>query len=74
MLTQELIQLASMIMRLKAEGQTIEVIGGYYLKCARHREKEFCLPSAKYAHIRVDNEYGFDAQKEWEKIEEMLTK
>ena len=56
------------------KGQTIEFIGGYYLKCARHREKEFCLPSAKYAHIRVDNEYGFDAEKEWKKIEEMLTK
>lgn len=56
------------------KGQTIEFIGGYYLKCARYREKEFSLPSAKYADVRVDNEYGFDAEKEWAKIEEILKK
>ena len=56
------------------KGQTIEFIGGYYLKCARYREKQFSLPSAEYADLRVDNEYGFDAEKEWAKIEEILKK
>lgn len=40
--------------------QTIEFIGGYYLKCARYRESEYSLPSAKYADMHVDNEWGFD--------------
>ena len=44
------------------KGQTIEFIGDYYLKCARYREKQFCLPSAVYADFHVDNEYGFDAE------------
>lgn len=56
------------------KGQTIEFIGGYYLKCARYREKEFSLPSAVYADMRVDNEYGFDIEKEWTKIEGILKK
>lgn len=56
------------------KSQTIEFIGGYYLKCARYREKEFSLPSAAYADMRVDNEYGFDIQKEWAKAEGILKK
>lgn len=38
------------------KGQTIEFIGGYYLNCARYREKEFSLPSAEYADLRIPNE------------------
>jgi len=56
------------------KGQTIEFIGGYYLKCARYREKEYSLPSAEYADLHIDNEYGFDIEKEWVKIEEILKK
>ena len=53
-------------------GQTIEFIGEYYLKCARYREMEYSLPSAKYADWHVDNEWGFDIQAEAEKITEKL--
>lgn len=38
------------------KGQTIEFIGGYYLNCARYREREFSLPSAEFADLRVPNE------------------
>ena len=48
--------------------QTIEFIGGYYLKCARYREMEFALPSAKYADMHVDNEWDFDIEEEGRKI------
>ena len=50
------------------KGQTIEFIGGYYLKCARYREMEYSLPSAKYADWHVDNEWGFDIDAEGAKI------
>ena len=50
------------------KGQTIEFIAGYYLKCARYREREYCLPSREKADIFVDNEYGFDAGEVMEKI------
>lgn len=50
------------------KGQTIEFIGDYYLKCARYREKQFCLPSAVYADFHVDNEYGFDADAVFDEI------
>ncbi len=50
------------------KGQTVEFIGGYYLKFARYREMEYSLPSAKYADWNVDNEWGFDIDKEGEKI------
>lgn len=60
------------IARNVQRGQTIEFIGGYYLKCARYREKEYSLPSAKYADWHVDNEWGFDIEAEGEKILEKL--
>jgi uridine kinase len=47
------------IRRNVQKGQTIDFIGGYYLKCARFREKEYSLPSRKYADLLVDNENGF---------------
>lgn len=56
------------IARNVQRGQTIEFIGGYYLKCARYREMEYSLPSAKYADWHVDNEWGFDIEAEGAKI------
>lgn len=57
------------------KGQTIEFIGGYYLKCARYRETEYSLPSAKYADWHIDNEWGFDIEAEGEKIiNKLITK
>ena len=53
-------------------GQTVEYIGDYYLKCARYREAEFSLASAKYTDLHVDNEWGFDVETEAEKIKEIL--
>lgn len=53
---------------VQTKQQTIEFIGGYYLKFARFREKEYCLPSAKYSHWHVDNEWGFDTDTEAEKV------
>lgn len=47
------------IRRNLQKGQDIDFIGGYYLKCARFREKEYSLPSRKYADLIVDNENGF---------------
>lgn len=46
-------------------GQTPEFIGGYYLKCARHREAEYCLPYVKCADMVIDNDvdYRKDMQK-----------
>ena len=53
-------------------GQSIEYIGDYYLKCARYREAEFPLASARHADIRIDNEWGFDVAAEAEKIKEIF--
>lgn len=36
--------------------QTPEYIGDYYLKCARHREREYCLPTEKFANYIINNE------------------
>lgn len=41
-------------------GQTPEFIGNYYLKCARRREAEFCLPTRECADFIIDNEVSFD--------------
>ena len=57
---------------VKLMGLSVEEIGEYYLKCARHRETEFCLPSSSLADIRIDNEWGFDVEKESFRIEEYL--
>lgn len=54
------------------KGQTVEFIGTYYLKCARYRETEYSLPSAKYADLRVDNEWSFDIEREWDRIKGFL--
>ncbi len=54
--------------------QTIDFIGGYYLKCARYREAEYSLPSAKYADFHVDNEWGFDIEEVAKKIQSTLKK
>ncbi len=56
------------------KNQTIEFIGGYYLKCARYREAEYSLPSAKYADFHVDNEWGFDVTEVANKILSTLKK
>ena len=53
-------------------GQTVEYIGEYYLKCARYREAEFSLASSVYADIHVENEWGFDVEKESLRIAEYL--
>lgn len=47
------------IRRNLQKGQDLDFIGGYYLKCARFREKEYSLPSRSLADLTVDNEYGF---------------
>ena len=57
---------------VETKKQSIEFIGSYYLKCARYREKEYALPSAGYADMHVDNEWGFDIEKEGEKILELM--
>lgn len=41
------------------KGQTFEQIGEYYLKTVRYREKQYSLPSAAKADIRIDNEINF---------------
>ncbi|MBR6557489.1 MAG: AAA family ATPase [Clostridia bacterium] len=43
-------------------GQSPEYIGGYYLKCARHREAEYCLPYADRADYVIDNDISFSDQ------------
>lgn len=43
-------------------GQTPEFIGGYYLKCARHREAEYCRPSVRYADYVIDNDVSYEGQ------------
>ncbi|MBQ6788767.1 MAG: AAA family ATPase [Clostridia bacterium] len=57
------------VRNMKLMGLSAEEIGEYYLKCARYREAEFCLPSSSVADMRVDNEWGFDVEKESFKIE-----
>lgn len=47
------------ISRNMQKGQTLEFIAGYYLNCARFREKEFSLPSRREADLMIDNEKGF---------------
>lgn len=42
--------------------QTPEFIGGYYLKCARHQEAKYCLPSIRHADFVIDNDVTFDGQ------------
>ena len=39
--------------------QTIEQIADYYLATVRYREREYSIPSMKFADIIVDNDYGF---------------
>lgn len=45
-------------------GQAPEFIGGYYLKCARHREAEYCRPSIRYADYVIDNDVSYEGQLE----------
>lgn len=44
--------------------QTIEQIADYYLASVRYREREYSIPSMKYADIVVDNENGFKGMDE----------
>ena len=44
--------------------QTIEQIADYYLATVRYREREYSIPSMKYADIVVDNENGFKGMDE----------
>ena len=41
-------------------GQSAEYIGSYYLKCARHREAQFCLPNISKADVVIDNDVSFE--------------
>lgn len=45
-------------------GQSPEEIGEYYLKCARHREAEYCLPFENYADYVIDNDVTYLAHIE----------
>ncbi len=45
---------------VKLMGLSVEEIGEYYLRCARYREKEFCIPQKEKADFVINNEYGFD--------------
>ncbi len=49
---------------MKLFGQTPEFIGNYYLRCARHREAEFCLPTVKYADFVIDNDVSYESDLE----------
>lgn len=49
---------------MKLFGQTPEFIGNYYLRCARHREAEFCLPMVKYADFVIDNDVSYESELE----------
>lgn len=53
-------------------GQSVEYIGNYYLKCARYREAEFSLASARHADLHVNNEWGFDIEAEAKRIDKIL--
>ena len=48
------------VRNVKLMGLSVEEIGEYYLRCARYREKEYCLPQKEKADFVIDNEYGFD--------------
>ena len=39
--------------------QSLEQIADYYLASVRYREKEYSIPSMRYADIVIDNENGF---------------
>lgn len=44
--------------------QTPAFIGSYYLKCARHQEAKYCLPTIRYADFVIDNDISFEGQLE----------
>ena len=46
------------VRNVKLFGQSPEIIGQYYLRCARHREAEYCLPTIQYADYVIDNDIG----------------
>ena len=46
---------------VKLMGLSAQEIGEYYLKCARYREKEYCIPQKEKADFVINNEYGYDA-------------
>lgn len=37
-------------------GMSVQEVGEYYLKCARHRERQYCLPYKKDADFVLENE------------------
>ncbi|MGI6743762.1 MAG: uridine kinase family protein [Eubacteriales bacterium] len=41
------------------KNQTLEQIADYYLATVRYREREYSIPSSKYADLMLDNENGF---------------
>ena len=49
---------------IKLFNQTPDFIGGYYLKCARHQEAKYCLPTIRYADFIIDNDISFESQLE----------
>lgn len=44
--------------------QSPEYIGEYYLRCARHREAEYCLPYTNKADFIIDNDFSYSDQLE----------
>lgn len=46
--------------------QSIEQIGEYYLAAVRYREREYSLPSERFADVVIDNENGFNGAVERE--------
>ncbi len=38
---------------------TVAEVGEYYLRCARHREREYCLPAKETADYVIDNDVSF---------------
>lgn len=45
--------------------QSLEQIADYYLASVRYREREYSIPSMRYADIVIDNENGFCGMDEF---------
>ncbi|MBQ7474874.1 MAG: AAA family ATPase [Clostridia bacterium] len=52
-------------------GMTVAEVGEYYLRCARHREREYCLPAKETADYVIDNDVSFTRDLE-EVLSEIL--
>ena len=45
-------------------GMSVAEVGEYYLRCARHREREYCLPVKETADFIIDNDVSFESDLE----------